>query len=337
MKVLIIGGTGVISTAITRELLARKADVTLYNRGITPSLVPEGARRIFGNRREYATFERQMAALGVFDCVIDMMCFLPQDAESLVKAFAGRTAQLIFCSTVEVYTKPAERLPIREDNPRQSICQYGVNKALCEDILNQAHQRQDFQTTIFRPAYTYGEGGTLIYALGDQTYLDRIAKGGSLVVPGDGNCLWVTCHRDDVGLAFVNAIGNTKTYGKAYNTCGDNWMTWNAYHQTVARAIGAPEPRLVHIPSSLLEKLAPHRYKPRAYIFSYNYLFDSTAAKEDLAFRCTTSWEQGARRTYAWAKENGQLGKSEEDTFHADLVAAWEEMGEALLAQVQGG
>ncbi|MGD2155564.1 MAG: NAD-dependent epimerase/dehydratase family protein [Anaerolineales bacterium] len=337
MKVLIIGGTGIISTAITRELLARGEDVTLYNRGITPSLIPEGAKRIFGNRREYTNFERQMAEGEPFDCVIDMMCFIPEDAESLVRAFAGRIRQLIFCSTVEVYTKPAERLPIREDNQRASICSYGVNKATCEDILWQAHQRQDFQTTIFRPAYTYGEGGTLIYALGDQTYMDRIAKGGPIVVPGDGNCLWVTCHRDDVGLAFVSAIGNPKAYGKAYNTSGDNWMTWNAYHQTVARAIGAPEPKLVHIPSSLLKKVAPNRYKPRAYIFSHSYIFDNTAAKKDLDFRCTIPWEQGARRTYTWAKDNGRLGNSDEDTFHADLVVAWEGLGEALIAQAKGG
>ena len=35
MKVLIIGGTGLISTAITQCLIERGHDVTLYNRGQT--------------------------------------------------------------------------------------------------------------------------------------------------------------------------------------------------------------------------------------------------------------------------------------------------------------
>ena len=33
MKILIIGGTGLISTGITRQLVARGDEVTLYNRG----------------------------------------------------------------------------------------------------------------------------------------------------------------------------------------------------------------------------------------------------------------------------------------------------------------
>ena len=110
MRLLIIGGTGIISTGITRLLVERGDDVVLYNRGRTTSLVEGNYTTIAGNRKDFPTFEKQMREAGTFDCVIDMFCFLPEEAESAVRAFAGRTGQYIFCSTVDVYTKPCCRV-----------------------------------------------------------------------------------------------------------------------------------------------------------------------------------------------------------------------------------
>ena len=59
MRVLIIGGTGLISTAITRFLIERGDAVTLYNRGQTDADIPEGYNTITGNRKDHATFEAQ--------------------------------------------------------------------------------------------------------------------------------------------------------------------------------------------------------------------------------------------------------------------------------------
>ena len=107
MKVLIIGGTGLISTAITGQLLERGDDVTLYNRGKSEARIPAGAKTLHGDRKQYAEFEKQMAEAGNFDCVIDMVGFVPEDAESVVRAFKGRIGHFIFCSTVCVYGGPA--------------------------------------------------------------------------------------------------------------------------------------------------------------------------------------------------------------------------------------
>src|SRR4051794_38207135 len=104
MKILIIGGTGLISTSITRQLLERGDDVTLYNRGQSEARIPDGAKQIHGNRKDYAVFEAQMAEAGEFDCVMDMIGFHPDDAESAVRAFKGRIGHFVFCSTVDVYS-----------------------------------------------------------------------------------------------------------------------------------------------------------------------------------------------------------------------------------------
>jgi nucleoside-diphosphate-sugar epimerase len=334
MRILIIGGTGLISTAITRELVMRGEDVTVYNRGNNSKDKIDGAKWIKGDRTDYPVFESQMSQAGRFDCVIDMICFLPEDAQSLVRAFKGRIEQLIFCSTVDVYNKPATHYPINEMEGRGPVSAYGENKAKCEDILLRSYEHGDFSLTIFRPAYTYGEGNPIIYTFRSNSYIDRIAKGKPIIVPGDGSCLWVTCYRDDVGRAFVAAVCNPKTFGKTYNTTGETWMTWNAFHQGVAQALTAPFPKLVHIPTVLLSVIAPNHPRPRSEIFSFNYIFDNSAAKADLGFCPTISWVDGARRTIQWLYEHDQVMPCENDPFEDKVIEAWERLGKNMVQEL---
>jgi nucleoside-diphosphate-sugar epimerase len=95
MNILIIGGTGLISTAITRQLLQRGDTVTHFNRGHTPVRLPAELPRpalVVGDRRNRAEFEERWALGPRFDVVLDMAAFTPDDAQSAVRAFTGRTA-----------------------------------------------------------------------------------------------------------------------------------------------------------------------------------------------------------------------------------------------------
>ncbi len=336
MKVLILGGTGLISTAITREFLQRGEDVTLYNRGKTPARFPEGAKVIVGDRNDFATFEKRMQDLGRFDCVIDMICFTPEQAESNIRAFQGKIGHFIFCSTVNVYTKPAPSYPVREDFPRIPIDDdYGTKKVQCEDTFMAAHAHGAFPVSILRPAQTYGEGGVIIHTLGwSTTYIDRIRKGKPIIVHGDGNSLWNPCHVDDVGHAFVSAAGNSMAFGKAYNTTGEEFITWNQYSERVAIALGAPAPKIVHIPTDLLVKISPDRCLITFNNFQGNNVYDNSAARRDIDFRYTVSWVEGVRRTVAWLDQNERIENSDEDPFDDRVIAAWGKFSKELLTDL---
>ena len=332
MNVLVIGGTGLISTGITRQLVARGDDVTLYNRGQREADIPE-VTRITGDRTDYRAFEAQMAEAGPFDAVIDMICFRPEETESAVRAFRGRTAQYVFCSTVDVYTKPAGAYPVREDAERQPSPSfpYAYDKARCERLLEQAHTRGDFALTMIRPAWTYGESGTIIHTLGWNTYLlDRLSKGRPVILPGDGTSFWVACHRDDVARAFVGALGNERASGKAYHVTGEEWMTWNAYHRVVADALDAPPPKLVHIPTDLLGSVAPKRAEWCVENFHYNNLFDNAAAHADLGFRYTIPFAAGARRLIEWHRARGGFENCDDHPFYDAIIDAWERLGTGM-------
>jgi nucleoside-diphosphate-sugar epimerase len=278
-----------------------------------------------------------MAEAAHFDCVMDMVGFVPEDAESVIRAFTGRIGHFIFCSTVCTYGGPASHYPIREDEPRRPIGSYGANKVRCEDILMEAGRRGDFPVSVMRPSQTYGEGGTIVHSLGWRTsYLDRIRKGKPIIVHGDGSCLWAACHIDDVGRGFVGAAGNSKAFGKAYNLTGEEWMTWNRYHEKVAEALNAPAPTLVHIPADLMRAVAPKHFGISIDIFQYPSIFDNSAAIQDLGFRYTIPWVEGVRRTVDWLDARDKIENSDDDPFDDRVIAAWERLTASMAADLQG-
>jgi nucleoside-diphosphate-sugar epimerase len=335
MNYLIIGGTGLISTPMTRFLIEKGENVTLYNRGQREARFPHGAKLITGDRTRFTEFEHQMSEAEKFDFVIDMVCFRPEEAESAVRAFKGRIQQYIFCSTVDVYGKPGLNMPYKESEPRLALTEYGKNKVLCEDIFMKAHTQGDFKTTVIRPAATYGEGGTIIHTFGwKTTYLDRIRKGKPVIVSGDGNSLWVMCHVDDCARAHLAACGNSKAFGKAYHVTGEEWMTWNQYHDKVAQALDAPEPKLIHIPAEILYRLAPEESAITYFNFQYSNVFDNSAAKQDLGYAYTIPFVEGVKRTVAWLDQNKRIENSDHDGFDDRLISAWARLTDDLVRNI---
>lgn len=325
MKVLIIGGTGLISTATTRTLLARGADVTHFNRGKSQAEPLPGVKTIGGDRRDFAAFEAAMAEAGTWDCVIDMVGYAPEDAESVVRAFKGRVGHFIFCSTVDVYDQPVADLPIRENAPRAGRNDYGKNKVVCEQVLERAAGRGAFSLSILRPAHTYNDRGAILHALGSGTaWADRLRKNKPVIVHGDGNSLWTACHADDVGPAFAQAAGNPRTFDKAYNVAGEEWLTWNRMYEICAGALGAPAPHLAHVPTDFLAAAAPRFGAIVAQNFQFNNVFDNRTAQTDLGFRYTVPYAEGARRVMGYLDAHGKIESSDSQPWYDLLLAAWE-------------
>ncbi len=104
MKILLIGGTGNISTPITQSLIECGEQVTLFNRG--NHLVP-GVRQIVGDRGDYPRFEQQMAEADTFDCVIDMVAYHPDDVRAEIDSAAD---DLLYEQGIEVFLKHSDHM-----------------------------------------------------------------------------------------------------------------------------------------------------------------------------------------------------------------------------------
>jgi len=323
MKVLIIGGTGLISTSIANQLLETGHDVTLYNRGRTPSRVRSGAKIITGDRSDFATFESSFAD-SRYDVVVDMVAFKPEESQSAIRAFSGRTGQFIHCSTVCVYSGPVKTIPTPEDEPFHSPGGYGKNKILCEQALFSAYEKDKFPVTIMRPSHSYGEGGGIVRPYGpSETFVDRLRKGKQVIVPGDGTGMWAAAHVDDVARGFIGAFGNSKTLGEAYQITSDEYFTWNSYHEQVAEAAGGVY-KPVYIPTDILGRVSPQRSGGLLEIFAWPSIFATAKLRRDTGYTGQTiDFAEGTRRALKWLDAEGKIANSDTDTYEDKLIEAW--------------
>jgi nucleoside-diphosphate-sugar epimerase len=332
VRVLVLGGTGLISAGITAQLLARGDEVTVFNRGATPHAFGGQVRTVLGDRRDGEGLARAVSS-DAFDAVVDMVCFEPDDVPPLLAAVRGRVPHLVWCSTVDVYTKGGA-LPVTEDSPRDPSPDfpYAYQKRRCEALLEDAQERGDVGVTLLRPAATYRDSAVAPFG-SYPTTVARLRAGQPIVLHGDGTGLWATCHRDDVAAAFVAALGNPAAVGRAYTLAGSELLTWNAYWTQVAHALGFNDPDIVHIPSELLHAAAPDLAEWCWVNFRYDNVFDCSAAERDLGFRQRTTWAQG---TAAFDVDAVPAPDPVEAARYQAVVDAWAGASSAMVARLRG-
>lgn len=302
MKVLFIGGTGIISTACSQLALKRGFDLTLATRGQSRTPLPTGARALVLDVHSDSAAD----ALGSqhFDVVVDWIAYTPADIERDLRLFSGRTRQFFFISSASAYEKPPADYRITETTPlRNPFWQYSRDKIACEERLMRAFGEDRFPAVIVRPSLTYGD--TLIPLVMNSwnkpyTVVDRMLKGKPVIVPGDGTSLWVITHNTDFAKGLVGLFGNEQAVGEAFHITTDEVHTWNQFFLEVGAALGV-QPKLVHISSEFIARCLPDKLGSLLGDKSYSVVFDNSKIKRFVPdFRATTNWADGVRRSLAW-------------------------------------
>src|SRR3984957_15012207 len=256
LKVLFIGGTGVISSACGREAVASR-DIELYvlNRGKSATWgVPDGVRELRGDARDPASVRDALNGLD-FDSVVDFVAFTAGHVRADLDLFRGRTGQYVFISTASAYQTPPSRLPVTESTPlRNPYWQYSRDKIPCEDLLVAEYRDNGFPATIVRPSHTYNPTKTGLY--GGWKTLARMPAGKPVIVHGDGTSLWTVTHNTDFARAFVPLLGHARTLGEAFHITSDDVLTWDQGARTLGSALGVG-PRIVHVPSDVIAARDP--------------------------------------------------------------------------------
>jgi nucleoside-diphosphate-sugar epimerase len=321
MRVLVIGGTGLISTGIVKHLVARGIEVTVFNRSQREDTLPPQVTRLAGDRNQFGDFEGRFSS-SRYDVVIDMICFGPEQAESAVRAFGGRCEQFIFCSTVCTYgVKVPPQMLIDESFPQEPISSYGRNKLACERVFRRAHDTRRFQVTIVRPSNTYGPGAPLIDNLEPNAAAwDRIERGQPVLCAGDGLGLWQSTHRDDCGEFFAYAALNPKTYGQDYNATREEIFTWREYYRQAAAALGKTA-QLVFMPAAWIVRHDPQRFGLLREITQFHGAYNSSKARRDVPeFRCEIDLTRGAAETFADMRRRNVWRDSSGDSTYQAMV-----------------
>ncbi|WP_425147059.1 SDR family oxidoreductase [Deinococcus sp.] len=298
MKVLFIGGTGIISSACTQVALESGLEVYLLNRGQSPRPVVAGAQVLHGDLRDPASLA---TALGdhSFDAVVNWIAFTPAHIEADLATFRERTGQYVFISSASAYQTPPASLPILESTPLSNpFWQYSRDKIACEECLTRAYRDEGFPVTIVRPSHTYDR--TLLPMDGGYTVINRMRQGKRVIVHGDGTSLWTLTHHHDFARGFVPLLGNPHALGEVFHITSDELLSWNQIFQVVAQAAGT-RASAVHLPSDLIAAHDPEWGAGLLGDKAHSMIFDNSKIKRFVpGFRATIPFFQGAREIMAW-------------------------------------
>jgi nucleoside-diphosphate-sugar epimerase len=340
MKVLFVGGTGLISSACSRLAVERGVELFILNRGSDPDRA-RGATTIVADVRDEAATERALGGQR-FDVVVDWIAYTVPDIERDLRLFRDRAGQFVFISSASAYRKPLGDWLIREDTPLANpFWDYSRNKIACEERLLRAYREDGFPVTIVRPSLTYGDTQVPLNVNSWErpfTAIARMRAGKPLIVPGDGTSLWTITHNSDFAAGFVGLLGRGEAIGEAFTIVSDEVLTWDEIYRQTAAAADA-QPRIVHIASDFIAACMPEMTGTLLGDKAVSAVFDTTKIKRLVPdFRAVTPYAEGIRRTVAWfdADSARQVVDTEMDARWDRLIAAYEQGLTSAVASFKG-
>jgi nucleoside-diphosphate-sugar epimerase len=339
MKILFIGGTGLISSACSDLAVARGHQLFILNRATSVKYpIPEGATLLKGDVRAEASQHidevrhklSDLLADHHFDAVVDYIAFTVEDVERDIRLFRNRTDQFVFISSASAYQKPPKNYLITEETPLENpYWQYSRDKIACEARLMKAYHEEGFPVTIIRPSHTYGPSQIPLAVdswAHPWTILDRISRGKKLIIPGDGTSLWVLTWNADFAKGLVGLLGNKKAIGEAFHITSDEALSWNQIYLEVYQALGL-EPNVVHIPSDLIATYWDHATGSLIGDKANSVVFDNSKIKRFVPdFRCEIKWVEGIHRSIKWHEDHPEFHSidNEVNIIWDKIIAAYE-------------
>ena len=329
MRALFIGGTGTISSAITKLAPTCGIELYLLNRGNRSELVPEGVKVIQADIRNEEDVRNKLRNIS-FDVVAEFIAFDVEALKRDVRLFQGKTKQYIFISSASAYQKPLSSPFITESTPLYNpYWEYSRNKIACEEYLMKEYRENGFPITIVRPSHTYGDFSVPVAVHGKNgsfSVIDRIRNGRKVIVHGDGSSLWTLTHNTDFAKAFVGLMGNSHAIGEALQITSDESLTWNQIYEIIGSALDA-KPHIVHIPSEALAKANPDFEGGLLGDKSHTVIFDNAKLKRLVpGFTATVRFDQGVKSTLAYILSHKELQKPdpEFDAWTDRMIKAYE-------------
>ncbi len=330
MKALFIGGTGTISSAISKLAIEKGWELYLINRGNNASRVPDGARVITADINDEILVSELIRDMK-FDVVADFIAFEPSQIQRDIRLFSGKTKQFICISSASAYQKPLSHYKITESTPLANpYWKYSRDKIACEDILIDEYRENNFPITIIRPSHTYGESGLPLAIHGKNgawQVIDRIMKGKPVIIHGDGTSLWTITHNSDFAKAFVGIMGNHAAIGEAVHITSDEAITWDNIYDCIGDALNI-EVKKVHITSDFLVQCEANFEGGLIGDKANSVVFDNSKIKRLVpGFVATVRFDQGVKLSinYILAHPELQIADAEFDLFCDKIIKSKQE------------
>ena len=251
MKVVILGGTGILSTSISQKCIERNFEV--YNFKRSQYGTQDNVKTILGDRNNEADLRKVIAVKP--DVIIDMLCFGEETAKFSTEIFKNEISQYIFCSTSCVYTPVKGDAILAEESATTPCTEYGSNKLLAEEVFREAQKKKYFNVTIFRPGSVFNDRFLVNHlTMNGFDVLARMKKNMDVVLSDRGTQSFQLCHSSNIGTAFSEACGNKLCFGNTYNIAGEEQYTWNDIYRIEKEILGSKSQIIYMDSRKLLEK-----------------------------------------------------------------------------------
>lgn len=316
MKVLFIGGTGNISSAVSKLAVKKGFELYLLNRGNRTEFIPEGARVINADIRNEEKVKKSLTGFE-FDVVVDWVAFNPRHIQTDISLFKGKTGQYIFISSASCYQRPVTNYLIDESTPLANpFWEYSRNKIACEELLISEYRKSGFPITIVRPSLTFGITA-IPHIMNSKkcawTLVDRIKNNKKVIVPGDGTSLWTITHNTDFAKGFAGLMGNIQASGQAFNISSDEVLNWDQITCAIGNAVGV-KPDIIHIPSDFISAFAPHLKGNLLGDKSTSVVINSSKIKRFVpGFNATVPFSEGIKWSVEWYKSHPEMCKVDKE------------------------
>lgn len=335
MRVLIIGGTGNLSYACSAAALDAGLEVFNLNRGLKPGQAAPGVVTLKADIRDRDAARAALEDLR-FGAVVDFISYAPDQLAGSLALLGERTEQYVFISTASAYRKPPVHHVLTEGTPLDNpFWAYSRAKIACERLLESEGREQGLPYTIVRPSHTYGRGWLpTSFGSSDFTVAARLVARKEVIVHGDGQSLWTLTHARDFAAGLVGLLGHPGALGEAVQIMGEEALTWDAIHGTVARALGV-EPRTVHVPSGFIAAVDPEMGERLLGDKAYSALFDCSKLRRLVpGFRTTVPFHEGVRESVEWLMADPARRKVNPkiDQVIERILAAWHKAISAALS-----
>lgn len=275
MKVLILGGSGILSTDFTRKVLNEDNDVYLLNRGRHQAIQDNRVHRIIADFRNESVNElRKKICAEKYDVVVDFLTFIPEHLEKSLDVVDGLFEQYVFISSATAYVKMNDDEVITEKSEiGNKNWDYAYNKSLCEKEL----RKKDINYTIIRPYVTYGETRIPFPIIPNAqfTLLERIREEKPVVLFEDGKAICTLTSTKDFAEVLYRLLLNPKAYKEDFHITSPYRQTWMDVYVELCRILNK-SPQAISASLKDIEKYFPEYKSILIGDKGTNMLFDNT-------------------------------------------------------------
>lgn len=282
MKVLIIGGMGVIGGAITEAALKKDIDVyVLSRRAPFEKWKNMQATFIQGNWKDDSFAEHLVSQF--FDVIVDTQIFNKEQMARTVQIVNGRCTQFIYISTDSVYKHPCSNLSEDQDIDINDVkWKYGYDKRIAELYLSDHSSEYSFYWTVIRPTITFGDTRIPVgYASrrNTNTLVDRIINSKPILRFDDPKTMHSLCHTSIFGSAVCELFLNPAASSEAYHISDDKSYTYDEIFGVIEDLVGV-KAIYAHFPSKVVKKYSKAVYEEMIYDKDPTFTLDNNKIKK---------------------------------------------------------